>query len=170
MHTGCTTTFALAALVLAGCATTNRVAAAGDVHALLISIRDDDAAVFNERVDKPALEREIEGKILSRSQARNDPSVGALGALLARPLARFAGDTLLRPDVFLTIAEYYGYKPGTPLPNQLQIAGALRALPDGRVCAPRRHGGPCLLTFADEAGVWRLVSFDGDIRDLKLPR
>ena len=90
--------------------------------------------------------------------------------MLAHPLARLAGDTFLRPGVFRTIAEYYGYKPGAPLPNQLVIAGALRALPDGRVCAARRHGGPCLLTFADEAGTWRLISFDGDIADLKLPR
>ena len=156
-------------LALGACATTERIAAAGDVHALLAAIRDDDAAAFDAHVDRPALERELEVRILASADKARDSSVSALGALLARPLARLAGESLLRPDVFRAVAEYYGYSPGTPLPNELVIAGALRALPDGRVCAVRRHGGACLITFADEGGTWRLVSFDGDVRDLKLP-
>ena len=158
------------ALALAACATTSRVAAAGDIHALLVAVRDDNEAAFQARVDKPALERELEGKLLERTQRSGDESVAALGALFAHPLARAAGETLLRPEAFRAIAEYYGYRPGMPIPNQLEIAGALRALPDGRVCAARRHGGACLLTFADENGIWRLVSFDGDLSDLKLPK
>jgi hypothetical protein len=71
--------------------------------------------------------------------------------------------------VFRAVAEYYGYRPGTPVPGQLEIAGALRPLPDGRVCAAKAHKGPCLVTFADEGGVWKLVSFDGDIKELRLP-
>ena len=159
-----------AALALAACATTARLDAAGDVHALLIAIRDDDHAAFDARVDKAALEKELEGRILDRTQApQESDTVRALGALLAHPLARLAGDTLVRPKVFRDVAEYYGYRPDTPIPNQLQIAGALRALPDGRVCAAKRRKGPCLITFADEDGTWRLVSFDGDIGQLRLP-
>jgi hypothetical protein len=159
------------ALALAACATTQRIEAAGDVHALLIAIRDDDQASFDARIDKPALERELEARILQRTE-RTDQSEAAraLGALLAHPLARIAGDALLKPDVFRTVAEYYGYKPQTPIPGEFAIAAALRALPDGRVCAARQHDGPCLITFANEAGTWRLVSFDGDIRQLRLPR
>ncbi len=161
--------FAVAAL--AACATTERINAAGDVHALLIAIRDDDAAAFEAHVDRAALEHELEAKILDQSQAPSSTeTVRALGALLARPIARLAGDALVRPEVFRAVAEYYGYRPQTPIPSQLEIAGALRALPDGRVCAARRHNGPCLITFADEAGTWRLVSFDGDISQLRLPR
>ena len=120
------TAAALAAGVLAlgACATTERIAAAGDVHALLVAIRDDDAAAFDARVDRPALERELEARILARADEARDSSVSALGALLARPLARLAGESLLRPDVFRAVAEYYGYTPGTPLPNELVIAGA----------------------------------------------
>jgi hypothetical protein len=88
--------------------------------------------------------------------------------LLAHPLSRLAGEALIRPKVFRAVAEYYGYRPQTPIPNQLEIAGALRALPDGRVCAAKRRQGPCLITFANEAGTWRLVSFDGDISLLRL--
>jgi len=161
---------ASAALVLAGCATTARITAANDVHALLISIRDDDHAAFDAHVDRDALEHELEARILERTQ---DPKLNdathALGALLARPLAQLAGEALIRPKVFRAVAEYYGYRPETPIPGQFAIAGALRALPDGRVCAPKAHKGPCLLTFAKEDGTWKLVSFDGDMAQLKLP-
>jgi len=158
------------ALGLAACGTTQRIAAAGDVHALLLSIRNNDRDAFQARIDKPALERELETRILQRTE-RPDQSATerALGALLAHPLARLAGDTLLQPSVFRDVAEYYGYSPSTPIPNEFAIAAALRPLPDGRVCAAR-HNGPCLITFADEAGVWRLVSFDGDIHQLRLPQ
>jgi hypothetical protein len=162
----------LASLALAmagGCATTQRLEAAGDVHALLIAIRDNDLAAFEAHVDRPALERELESRLVDRTRvASADDTTRALGALLARPLARLAGDALVRPKVFRAVAEYYGYRPDTPIPNQLVIAGALRPLPDGKVCAAKRHDGPCLITFANEDGTWRLVSFDGDIKQLKL--
>ena len=158
-------------LLASACATTQRVEAAGDVHALLIAIRDDDHAAFDAHIDKPALQHELETRILERTQGADaDDAVKALGALLARPLAQLAGDALIRPKVFRAVAEYYGYRPEMPIPNQLEIAGALRALPDGRVCAAKSHKGPCLITFANEAGTWRLVSFDGDISLLRLPR
>jgi hypothetical protein len=158
------------ALLAAACATTERIDAAGDVHALLISIRDDDRAGFDAHVDRDALEHELEARILDQTQRPGNDVVQALGAALARPLARLAGDALIRPKVFRAVAEYYGYRPQTAIPSQIEIAGALRALPDGRVCAAKNHKGPCLLTFANEAGTWRLVSFDGDISLLRLPQ
>ena len=161
---------ALSLASLAACATTQRLTAANDVHTLLIAIRDDDHTAFDAHIDRPALQHELETRILERTQTSNaDDAVKALGALFARPVAQLAGDALLRPNVFRAVAEYYGYKPGTPIPNQLEIAGALRALPDGRVCAAKGHNGPCLISFADEGGVWKLVSFDGDIKQLRLP-
>jgi hypothetical protein len=162
--------FAGLALLASACATTQRIEAGGDVHALLIAIRDDDHAAFDAHVDRNALEHELEARILDATQRPGTGDVvQALGAALAHPLARLAGDTLVRPKVFRAVAEYYGYRPQTPIPNQLEIAGALRSLPDGRVCAAKNHKGPCLITFANEAGTWRLVSFDGDISLLRLP-
>jgi len=158
------------ALLAAACATTQRIDAAGDVHALLIAIRDDDHAGFEAHVDREALEHELEARILDRTQASAaTDTIKALGAVLAHPLSQLAGDALIRPKVFRAVAEYFGYRPQTPIPNQLEIAGALRALPDGRVCAAKKRDGPCLITFANEAGTWRLVSFDGDISLLRLP-
>jgi hypothetical protein len=156
-------------LLAAGCATTRRIAAAGDVHALLIAIRDDDRATFDAHVDKAALEHELEGRILARTQAADVSDAGkALGALMARAVSQLAGDALVRPQVFRAVAEYFGYKPDTPIPGQFEIAAALRPLPDGRVCAAKAHDGPCLITFANEAGTWKLVSFDGDMSQLRL--
>ena len=154
----------LACAIATSCATTQRIEAAGDVHALLIAIRDDDHGAFDAHVDRRALEAELSQRLMAATD-RPGQSGGLQGiaAVLAGPLAKLAGEALLRPKVFLAVAEYYGYTPQTPIPSQLIIAGALRALPDGRVCAARKHGGTCLLTFADEAGVWRLVSFDGDL-------
>jgi hypothetical protein len=163
---------ALAALLaLGGCVTAERIDAAGDVHALLVSIRDNDHAAFDAHVDKIALKQELEGRILDRTQtATTAEPVRELGALLAHPLAELAGDALVRPQVFRAVAEYYGYRPDTPIPSQIEIAGALRPLSEGRVCAAKRHNGPCLISFANEGGTWRLVSFDGDIGELRLPR
>jgi hypothetical protein len=155
---------------LAACVTPQRIEAAGDVHALLIAIRDDDRAAFDAHVDRAALERDLEGRILERTETPRASEVErALGALLAHPVAKLAGHALIQPRVFRTVAEYYGYKPGTPIPNQLVIAEALRPAGDRRVCAVKNRSGPCLITFADEDGVWRLVRFDGDIGQLRLP-
>ena len=160
---------ALATAFLAGCATTQRLAAAGDVHGLLVAIRDDDHAAFNAHVDRRALEAQLQARLVDGATVANLPAAWRdLGVLLSGPVARVAGDALIRPEVFRAVADYYGYTPQTPIPSSLALAGGLRSLPDGRVCAARDRKGPCLLTFADEGGVWRLVGFDGDAAMLRL--
>lgn len=151
---------AIFAMMLASCATTQRIAAAGDVHALLIAIRDNDRASFEAHIDRQALEAQLQSRLVARAGSLAE-GWKTLGVILSGPAAHAAGDLLLRPDVFRAVAEYYGYRPGTPIPNALVVAGALRGLPDGQVCATRGKGGPCLLTFADEAGTWKLVGFNG---------
>lgn len=152
----------LAALtLLGGCATTRQLAAAPDVHALLVAIRDDDRAAFDAHVDRHALEAEMQAVMVERSrEAGMGDGAAGLGVLLSGPLARAAGSVLIRPEVFRAVADYYGYRPDTPIPGTLSLAVALTPLPDGRVCAKGRKGGPCLLTFADEDGTWKLVAFD----------
>lgn len=150
-----------AAALLAGCATTERIGAASDVHALMIAIRDDDRPAFDAHVDRAALEAEIQAKIVERAAQPGASTLQKdLGVAFSGRLAHAAGGLLIRPDVFRAVADYYGYKPSTPIPGTLSIAEALRTLPDGRVCATTRRRGPCLVTFANEAGVWRLVSVE----------
>jgi hypothetical protein len=151
------------AIVLGGCATTQRLDAAGDVHALLIAIRDDDRQAFEAHIDRRALSAQLQSRLVERARGANiDNSWKALAVVLAGPAARLGSDVLVQPEVFRTVAEYYGYRPETRIPNSLYIAAALKALPDGRVCATRKRRGDCLLTFADEGGAWRLVSFEGE--------
>jgi len=160
---------AVAAVCLTSCATTQRLSAAGDVRRLLVAIRDDDRAAFDLHVDRPALVAQLQARLVDRAAAANLPDAWrGLGVLLSGPMARLAGDALIQPEVFRAVADYYGYRPRTPIPSALALAGALRSLPDGNVCAARDRQGPCLLTFADERGVWRLVGFDGDAAMLRL--
>jgi len=154
----------LACALLAGCSTAQRFDAANDVHALLVSIRDNDKASFEAHVDRPALTREVESRLMAEANKQN---AGPLGALLAQPLAQMASDTLIQPRVFRTVAEYYGYDPAKPLPGPVAITGSLKKLDDGRVCATRSKDGPCLLVFTQSGGTWRLSGFEGELSELR---
>ena len=154
--------------ILSACATATRLDAAGDVHALLIAIRDNDKAAFNAHVDRPALKTSIEAHLVDEAQRRTkDENLRALGALAAPWLADAADKALIQPSTFRSVAYQYGYKPGQPIPGQVAIAGSLKALPDGRVCATKSKDGPCVLIFTRKDGVWKLSGFEGDVADLR---
>ena len=160
---------AIGVLSLSACATVQKLPAAGDVHALLISIRDEDEATFDSLVDRKALKREIQGRLMAQVGQRKDERVSAVAALLAPALADLAGDTIVQPKVFRAVADYYGYKPATKIPNVLVISQALRQLPDGRICAVARKDGPCLLDFTKaQDGHWKLSGFEGELSMLRL--
>lgn len=153
-------------LALAACATAKRVDAANDVHALLLAIRDNDQAAFEAHVDRPALKREIEARLLAEAQA--DGRLAGLAAALAPSLAEAASEGLIQPQVFRFVAERYGYTPATKIPGPVAIAQSLKTLPDGRVCATREKDGPCLLTFTQGPDDrWRLSGFEGRLSELK---
>ncbi|ODT61218.1 MAG: hypothetical protein ABS77_09185 [Phenylobacterium sp. SCN 69-14] len=158
----------LGLLALGGCATAQRFDAASDVHALLVSIRDDDPAAFERHVDRPALKRQIEARMMGEARkAGAGDGLAAFGAILAPALADIAGDALIRPRVFRSVAAYYGYDAATPIPGPMVIGSQLKPLGEGQVCATRKKDGPCLLTFTQEAGTWRLSGFEGDLSMLR---
>ncbi len=153
--------FAAAAVLLAACATTERLSAANDVHGLLVAIRDDDRAAFDAHIDRAALEAEIQDVLVRQTRAAGlGDGVTGLGLLVSGPLSHAAGGILLRPDVFRAVADEYGYSPEKPLPGTVRLATALTPVDAGRVCAKDPRTGACLLTFAEESGTWRLVAFD----------
>jgi predicted small secreted protein len=153
-----------AAASLSACATAQKMGAANDVHALLVSIRDNDQAAFDAHVDRAALKQEIQTKIEAQAGKR----YGAIAALVAPGLAQFAGDALVQPSVFRQVARQHGYGEDAKIPNPVLIAQGLKALPDGRVCATKKKDGPCTLVFTKEDGVWKLTGFEGDMKDLRL--
>ena len=158
---------ALAALTLAGCATAQKLSAANDVHALLISIRDNDShAAFDAHVDHEALKRELQAR-LTEKIGKNE-KMKSLAALLGPQVIDMADQALVQPKTFRMVAEQYGYKPDTQIPGAIVISQALKTLPDGRVCATKKKDGPCVLTFTKENGAWKLTSFDGDFSTLRI--
>jgi hypothetical protein len=66
------------------------------------------------------------------------------------------------------VARRYGYSEQTRIPGPMAIAGALKPLPDGRICAVTKKDGPCTLVFTKEQGVWKLTGFEGDMKELRL--
>ncbi|MFZ4607676.1 MAG: DUF2939 domain-containing protein [Caulobacter sp.] len=159
---------ALTVVTLAGCATASRFDAAGDVHSLLVAIRDNDREAFDRYVDRPALKQNLEGRVMRETtRADMDDGARALAALIAPNLADIAVEALIRPEVFRAIANYYGYTPDKPLPDRLAIGASLKYLDDGRVCATKKKDGPCLLTFTNVEGTWKLSGFEGDLADLR---
>jgi len=159
----------LMALVLSSCATVQKLDAAGDVHALLISIRDGDRATFDQLVDRRALKQEMQSRLVAEARTNRVPA--ALAAVLAPGLASIAGDTLIHPDVFRAVAEYYGYRRDMPIPGPIGISTRLRPLDDGRVCAVDKKDGPCILVFTQGPDTrWRLSGFAGDVSMLRLNR
>jgi len=162
------TLLAALALTLAGCATTARYDAAGDVHALLVAIRDNDRVAFDRHVDRRALKNNLESRVMREVGRREmDDGARALAAIIAPGLADVAVEAFLRPEAFRAAASYYGYTPDQPLPNRIAIGSALRYRDDGSVCATRKKDGPCLLVFARRDGVWKLSGFEGDLADLR---
>jgi hypothetical protein len=156
----------LMTLSLAACASVHRLDAANDVHALLLSIRDNDQAAFDAHVDRAALKSVLQAKIDQR--VGKDEKLKGIAALLGPSLVDFAGDALIQPRTFKAVAQQYGYTDATKIPGPVAIAGALKTLPDGRVCATKKKDGPCVLVFTKEEGVWKLTGFEGDLSMLHL--
>jgi hypothetical protein len=155
-------------LLLASCATAQKLGAANDVHALLVAIRDDDQAAFEAHIDRPALQREIEARMARElHSSKADDRLKLLGALLGPSMARVAGDMLIQPSTFRMVAESYGYRSSQPIPGSIAITTLLKPLDDGRVCATKKKDGPCLLVFTHEADAWRLSGFEGDLSMLR---
>jgi len=165
-------TLALAAALLSGCAETARIGAAADIRAFLISIRDGDRAAFDAHVDRPLLKEQIRARLLAAAARRGAEGgdLAALGLVLARPLADSLAESLIQPDVFRAVAEYYGYRPDAPIPGDLTIASSLRSIDEGHVCVTKGKSGPCVLDFRNEAGTWRLIGFEGDLPKAPAPR
>ena len=156
-------------MLMQACAATTQLSAGNDIHAFLLSIRDDDQASFDAHVDRAALKIQLRGKLIADASRRSD-DLGALAAVVGRPLVDFAVDNLVQPEVFRAAAAEFGYAPDRPIPNTLVIAQALKPIDETHVCVVKKRDGPCIFDFTQEAGVWRLTAFEGDRSLLRLPK
>jgi len=161
------TRIAAIGLLTAACATVPRFEAAGDIHEFLVAIRDGDQARFDAHVDRSALKVQLKSRLLAgQAAAHGDTSWQALGAALAGPLVDLGVDAYVQPQTFRAVALRLGYAPDKPIPGQIAIASSLRSIGDGDVCVITKTNGPCTLVFKDEAGVWKLVGYEGDLGSL----
>jgi hypothetical protein len=167
-----TLAIAMLAMIAASCAETTKIDAAGDIHAFLIAIRDSDRTAFNAHVDRDALKIQIRSRILAAAARRddNDGDLVAMAAMLGGPVVDKLSDALIQPEVFRAVAQYLGYTPDKPIPGQFAIAQALRPMDSDHVCVVTKKGGPCVLDFRNEDGVWKLIGFEGDMKTLKSPK
>jgi len=158
---------ATVAALAAGCTTVPRFEAAGDIHEFLVAIRDGDQARFDAHVDRSALKIQLKSRLIAgQAAAHGDTSWQTLGAALAGPLVDIAVDALVQPQTFRAVALRLGYAPDKPIPGQIAITSSLKLIGDGDVCVVTKTDGPCTLVFKDEAGVWKLVGYEGDLGSL----
>ena len=156
------------ALVAAACATTPpRLQAADDIHAFLVAVRDGDRAGFDARVDRDALKVQLRSRLIANQvQSHGEGSLQALGAVLAGPLVDVGVATYVRPEVFRAEAIRLGYDPSSPVPSRALIAAFLRQIDREHVCVVTAADGPCIFSFRDEGGVWRLTGYEGPLTGL----
>src|SRR5258707_15046675 len=88
----------LAVLALSACATAQKLGAANDVHALLVSIRDNDSAAFDAHVDHEALKAELHAKL--EEQLGKNKKMKDLGALLGPSTLDIPDKLLVQPKTF----------------------------------------------------------------------
>lgn len=154
-----------AGLALCACASLSpKLEAADDIHAFLVAVRNGDRAGFDARVDRPALKVQLRSRVIAlQAQQHGEASWQALGAVLAGPLVDVAVDAYVRPEVFRAEAIRLGYDPSSPAPSRLAISTVLRQVDREYVCVVTSADGPCLFTFRDEGGVWRLTGYEGPL-------
>jgi hypothetical protein len=160
----------MACLGLAGCATGPGVSeASSDVRAFAMALRDRDMAGIETRIDRPALQNQVNGlaraiaaeEIAKRTGGGGTGSLlGLFGADLAAPIIERLASRALQPDVLADIARRAGLTPETRLPGRTVTALALRSVPDGRVCAPDPQTRGCLLYFGKYPSGWKLNAID----------
>lgn len=151
-------------LSLTACATPQQYSAADDIHEFLIAVRDNDRAMFEAHVDRYALSRQVESRLLA--ELPRDGLARGLGILIAAPAADAATSLLVQPRVFRAYAVYNGYDPARPIPRRALIAQVLKNAGAGRVCIGDGDD-PCTLVFSRVGDVWKLTAFQGDLTDLR---
>jgi hypothetical protein len=164
------TTFAVSLAFVSGCATgPGPSEASTDVRAFAMALRDRDLAAIESRIDRPALQGQVNG--LARAIAADEIAkrtggggtgalLGLFGADLAAPIIERLARRALEPDMLADIARRAGLTPETRLPGRTITALALRSVPDGRVCAPDPQTRGCLLYFGKYPSGWKLNAID----------
>jgi hypothetical protein len=144
-----------AGLLLAGCEPLQaRYDAAQDVRAFFLAVQTQDRANFERHVDRAALRQALREELSKR--AGDDP--------LAQDLIAEAPDDMLdgliRPETFRIGVRRMGMSTErVPSAAEIAVLIDMRGADDACVGDPRVRG-QCILRFARQGGVWKLVDID----------
>ncbi len=144
---------AMAALSLAACDAVPRYRAAQGVRDFLDAVQKDDHQAFDARIDRAKLRDDVRRQLAASAAGADED----LGRALGGPAVDNLMNQMISPETFRLVWMRSGVSI-RQAPNALEIAPLLRMIGDDRACLrnPRR-GAPCILTFEDERGVWKLV-------------
>lgn len=137
---------ALSSLALAACGDRAPKGAAESASRLLTAAVYEDEAAFEAEIDRPAVREDIRRQV---SALARDETLEVDGGP-----SDFALDRMISP-VAIRVVSPEGEALATP-PTAEQLAPMLKSVGDDQVCL-RGESHECLLTFAREAGAWRLV-------------
>ena len=147
------TALALTALSLVACDAVPRYRAAQGVGDFLAAVQKDDHRAFDAHVDRAKLRDDMRRQLAATAAGADED----LGRVLGGPAVDNLMDQMISPETFRVVWMRSGVSI-RQAPNALEIAPLLRMIGDDRACLrnPRRDS-PCILTFEDERGVWKLV-------------
>ncbi len=148
-----------AVLLLSGCEKLQeRYRAAEGVHDLLAAVQSGDRAAFDAHVDRPALRSSLRQRL--GGTLGEDAGSRIIGDLLGSRSADAAIDQMVTPESLRILWRASGL-PVDRVPTAVEIAPLMTLHGPGKACVRKAlKSDQCVLEFADEDGVWKLVGID----------
>ena len=142
---------ALSALMvtLGGCDLGARASASSGIAHFLEAVQKDDRAAFEAALDRPALREDLRRQLAALGSQT--------GLVVEGGASEFALDRMITPHAFHMVEARTGQ--ALPVaPTAAQVALLMKVTDHGHVCVRDLKRDRCLMTFAKEKGVWRLVA------------
>jgi hypothetical protein len=145
---------AATALSLAACDAVPRYRAAQGVRDFLAAVRNGDHQAFEARLDRAKLKDDVRRQLAALADDEEGDQTAGADSLINR---------MISPETFRVVWMRSGVSIRRA-PSALEIAPLLRMTGEDRACLhnPRR-GSPCILTFEEEDGVWKLVGVNAGV-------
>ncbi|HEX4711092.1 MAG TPA: hypothetical protein VH222_11615 [Phenylobacterium sp.] len=145
------------AMVVGGCGVDARADAANGIATFLDAVRRGDQPAFEAALDRPALRSDLRDQLTALGRANGVDVNGGP--------SDFALDRMITPEAFRLVEAHTGQAlPMAPTAAQVALSMALRD--PNHACVQDLGKARCLLSFAKQNGVWRLVGMPAT--DLKV--
>ena len=157
---GPTVAFLALALLVSGCSLDVRANAAKGIARFLDAVHRGDRPAFEAALDRAALRANLRGQLVDLGRARGLDVDGGP--------SDFALDRMITPQAFKLVEARTGE--ALPMaPSAAQIALTMKVTDRTHVCVSDPGKDRCLLDFAREKGVWRLVGMQATDLKIEVP-